>query len=141
MKARIATVAAVAAALIGTSAFAKDKVEQPMGGPVGAWEYIGTTHAQHMNDHDTIIVTGPHNNFRALQVRVTDAPLHMQRMMVTYENGEPENIPIRFNIPKNGTSRAIALRGGKRAVRQIDFWYDTKGWLRGTANVSVFGMH
>ena len=32
-------------------------------------------------------------------------------------------------------------RVGKRSIRRIDFWYDTKGWLKGTAHVSVFGMH
>jgi hypothetical protein len=140
MKARIA-IAAFAAALVGTAAVAKDKIEQPMGGGVGDWAYIGTTHAQHMNDHDTIIVAGPHNHFRALQIRVGGAPLHMQRMRVIYANGAPEEIPIRFNIPQGGRSRNIDLRGGDRAIHQIDFWYDTKGWFKGTADVSVFGMH
>ena len=36
---------------------------------------------------------------------------------------------------------AIDLRGiGKRSVRRIDFWYDTKGFLKGKADVTVFGM-
>ena len=140
MKARIA-IAAFAALLIGTTASAGDKVRQPVGGAVGDWAYIGTTHAKNMGDHDTLIVAGPHNHFRALQIRVTDAPLHMKRMRVVYANGQPEEIPIRFNIPKGGRSRTIDLHGGARAVHQIDFWYDTKGWLKGTADVSVFGMH
>ncbi len=140
MKASIA-IAAFAAALVGTACIAKDKIEQPAGGPPGDWVYIGSTHAQHMGDHDTIIVAGPANHFRALQVRVTKAPLHMHRMRVVYANGEPEEIPIRFNIPQGGVSREIDLRGGDRTIHQIDFWYDTKGWFKGTADVSVFGMH
>ena len=138
MKITLAAFAAIAAIAVAAPVSSADVVRPEAG---AGWIYVGTTHAQHMNDHDTIIVTGPHNNFRALQIRVTDAPLHMQRMMVTYDNGEPEEMRIRFNIPKNGVSRAIPLRGGKRSVRQIDFWYDTKGWLRGTANVTVFGRH
>lgn len=132
--------AALAASLLGTAATA-DKVVQPMHGQAGTWAYIGTTRAQHMGDHDRIIVAGPNNHFRALQVRVSDAPLHMKRMRVIYENGEPEEIAIRFNIPKGGQSRAIDLHGGARRVHQVDFWYDTKGWLKGTANVALFGMH
>jgi len=139
MKAMFA-VAAFAAALTATSA-AADRVERPAGGPPGTWEFIGTAHAQHMNDHDSIVVAGPNNNFRALQVRVSDAPLRMHRMRVIYENGEPEEIAIRFSIPKGGQSRAIDLKGGERRVHQVDFWYDTKGWLKGTADVSLFGMH
>ena len=138
MKYMRAGVAALAAILLTAPGLCAAVVRPEAG---AGWIFIGLGHAQHMNDHDTIIVTGPHNNFRALQIRVTDAPLHMQRMMVTYDNGEPEEMRIRFNIPKNGVSRAIPLRGGKRSVRQIDFWYDTKGWLRGTANVTVFGKH
>ena len=138
MKVTLAAFAAMATILTVAPSVSAD-VSRPEAG--AGWIYVGRTHAQHMNDHDTIIVTGPHRSFRALQVRVTDASLHMQRMMVTYENGEPENIPISFNIPKDGVSRAIALRGGKRTVRQIDFWYDTKGWFNGTANVTVFGRH
>ena len=40
-----------------------------------------------------------------------------------------------------GESRVIDLRGvGQRSLRRIDFWYDTKGVGRGTADVTVFGM-
>ena len=132
--------AAFAAALIGGAGVAKDKVEVPMGGAAGQWEYIGTVHAQHMGDHDTLIVAGPNNHFRALRFRVTDAPLHMHRMRVIYDNGAPDEIPTAFNIPKDAVSQAVDLRGGNRGVHQIDFWYDTKGWLKGTADVRVFGL-
>ena len=140
MKTRIA-MAGFAAALIGTASAANDKVGTPMGGVPGQWEYIGTVHAKHMGDHDTLIVAGPNNRFRALRFRVTDAPLRLHRMRVIYENGVADEIPVRFNIPKGGTSRMIDLRGGQRGVHQIDFWYDTKGWLRGTADVRIFGQH
>ncbi len=84
---------------------------------------------------------GPFDNFRKIKFKVTDAPLNMQRMVVTYDNGQPDNIDIRQNIPQGGESRVIDLRGiGKRSVRRIDFWYDTKGFLKGKADVTVFGM-
>jgi hypothetical protein len=48
---------------------------------------------------------------------------------------------VRQNIPKGGESRAIDLRGiGKRSVRKIEFWYETKGILNGRADVTIFGM-
>jgi len=126
------------AAMLAAAPLSSANVVRPDAGP--GWVYLGTTHAQHMHDHDTLIVAGPHNSFRALRIHVTDAPLRVQRMLVTYENGGPEEVPIRAKIPKNGMSRAIQLHGGRRSVRQIDFWYDTKGWLRGTADVTVFGQ-
>lgn len=43
--------------------------------------------------------------------------------------------------PREGESRAIDLQGvGKRSIPKIEFWYDTKGFLKGKANVTVFGM-
>jgi hypothetical protein len=117
------------------------KVVQPNAGNTGSWRLIGQTHADHGADHDTIIVQGPFDNFRKIKFKVTDAPLNMQRMVVTYDNGAPDNIDIRQNIPQGSESRAIDLRGaGKRSLRRIDFWYDTKGVLNGKADVTVFGM-
>jgi hypothetical protein len=117
------------------------KVVQPNAGPAGSWRLIGQTHADHGADHDTIVVKGPFDNFRRIKFKVTDAPLNMQHMVVTYDNGQPDKIDIRQNIPQGGESRVIDLRGvGKRSIRRIDFWYDTKGFLKGKADVTVFGM-
>ena len=116
------------------------KTSHPNPGHRGSWRLIGQTHAQHSADHDAIIVKGPYDNFRAIKFRVTDAPLNMTRMVVTYDNGIPDNINVRQNIRQGGESRVIDLRGaGKRSLRRIDFWYDTKGFLRGKADVTVFG--
>jgi len=53
---------------------------------------------------------------------VSVAPLSMQHMVVTYDNGAPDKIDVRQNIPQGGESRAIDLRGiGKRSVRRIEF--------------------
>ena len=130
----------VALSSLATLAHAQ-QIVQPKPGPAGTWRLIGQTHADHAQDHDTIIVKGPYDNFRKIKFKVTDAPLNMQRMVVTYDNGAPDNIDIRQNIAQGGESRVIDLRGvGKRSLRRIDFWYDTKGFLKGKADVTVFGM-
>lgn len=117
------------------------KVVQPKAGAVGTWRLLGTTQANHTADHDIIIVQGPFDYFRKLKFKVTDAPLNMQRMIVRYDDGGlPENIEIRFNIPQGGESRVIDLKGMKRKIKSVEFWYDTKGFLKGRANVTLFGM-
>ena len=117
------------------------KVVQPRAAKAGSWVLIGRTQANHTADHDGIDVSGPFDNFRRVQFRVTDAPLNMQRMVVTYGNGQPDQIDLRQNIPQGGQSRVIDLRGvGTRHIRRIDFWYNTKGLLTGRADVTVFGM-
>ncbi|WP_432719667.1 hypothetical protein R0381_000194 [Jeongeupia wiesaeckerbachi] len=120
---------------------AQAKTVTPNSGPPGSWRVLGTTHANHSRDHDTIEVRGPYDNFRKLKFRVKDAPLNMQRMVVTYDNGGRDEIQVRYNIPQGGESRIIDLRGaGKRSLRRVDFWYDTRGMGRGNADVTLFGM-
>ncbi len=117
------------------------KVVQPKPGLPGEWRLIGRTEANFGRDHDTIVVAGPFDNFRRLKFKVTDAGLNLQRMVVTYDNGAPDKIDVREDIRQGGESRAIDLRGvGTRSLRKIEFWYDTKGILKGKANVTVFGM-
>ncbi len=116
------------------------QVSRPKPGPPGSWRMIGTTQANFKADHDAIVVTGPGDNFRKIKFKVSDAPLNLLRLMVTYDNGEPEKIDVRYNIPQGGESRVIDLRGGSRSLKRIDFWYDTKGILKGKADVTVFGM-
>jgi hypothetical protein len=112
---------------------------RPRMAPTGSWVVIGTTHANHTADHDGIVVQGPGDNFRALKLKVTDAPLTLMKMVVTYDNGQTDNIEVRQNIPRGGESRVIDLKGGQRSIRRIDFWYDTKGLLNGRADVTIFG--
>lgn len=117
------------------------RVVRPRAGAPGAWKLLGSVQANFKADHDSIIVRGPFDNFRRIKFKVTNAPLNLQHMVVTYDNGEPDKIEVRQNIPQGGESRQIDLRGvGKRSIRRIDFWYDTKGFLKGKANVTVFGM-
>jgi hypothetical protein len=131
----------VMVALTRTTPAVERKVVAPRAGSPGSWRLIGTTQAGYTADHDTIIVQGPFDNFRRIKFKVTNANLNLQHMIVAYDNGAPERIEVRENIRQGGESRQIDLRGvGQRSIRKIDFWYDTKGFLKGKANVTVFGM-
>jgi len=112
----------------------------PRNGPIGSWRTVGSVEAGFQADHKEIIVHG-FNDFRRIKFKVTGAPLNLQRLVITYQNGTPEQIEVRHSIPEGGESREIDLPGaGERRVRRIDFWYDTKGFLKGRAHVTVFGM-
>jgi hypothetical protein len=110
-----------------------------VGGLYG-WRLIGTRQASYQADHDTIRVQGPQDDFRKIKLKVSGADLNIKRPVVTYDNGEQDNIDVRENIRQSGEIRALDLRGsGKRSIRRIDFWYDTQGLLKGKATVRVYG--
>jgi hypothetical protein len=62
-------------------------------------------------------------------------------MVVIYENGNPDELEVRYKIAKGGESGPIELKGsGKRKISTIDFYYETKnGKHQGRADVTVFG--
>lgn len=127
-------------ALLASGIYAQE-VRRGKAGAPGTWRVIGTTQAHFTADHDGIAVVPPFDNFRRVQIKVTDAPLRLVKMQVTYGDGAPDILPLAIDIPQGGVSRAIDLRGvGKRHIKRIDFWYDTRGVARGMANVTVLGM-
>lgn len=127
--------------IMGYNSVQAQIVNQPRQGNTGSWRVLGMVSANHSADHDVIYVKGPYDYFRRLKFKVTDAPLRMTRMVVRYDDGGlPENIQTLIDIPKGGESRTIDLKGGKRKLKSIEFWYDTKGVFNGKADVTLFGI-
>ena len=90
-------------------------------------------------DHGVIVTGNSNDDFRKLKLRVTDGPLKMYDMKVYFDNGDVQDISIRFHIPQGGESRVIDLDGGLRHIKRIEFWYETKGFRKGRARVAVWG--
>lgn len=117
------------------------QVSQPRSGNAGTWRLLGTTQAKFTADHDAFYIAGPYDFFRRIKFKVTDASLNIVRMVVRYDDGgAPENIETRFSIPQGGESRVIELKGGKRKLKSVEFWYDTQGILNGRADLTLFGL-
>jgi hypothetical protein len=120
---------------------AAQKVRSPRPGAVGEFVLIGTMTADLRADHDSIKVTGPFDGFRRIKLKVVGADLEIGRLIVSYDNGRPEELEVREVIRQGGETRAMDLRGiGKRSINRIDIWYKTKGILKGKATVVVLGM-
>jgi hypothetical protein len=127
--------------LLVAASVSAQQVSQPKPGSTGSWRYLGTSKANHSADHDIMIIKGPYDYFRRLKFKVTNSPLNMQRMVVKYDDGGlPEKIETRFTIPKGGESRIIDLKGGKRKLKSVEYWYDTKGIFNGRADVTLMGI-
>jgi len=131
-------VSSIALTLIGGSALGDGFYMN--GNEQGSWVRLGKVTASHTADHDKIKVEGRNDDFRKLKFRVTDSPLNMHKIIVTYDNGGSERLDVRENIARGGETREIDLQGGQRSIRSIEFWYDTKGLLNGKADVTAYGQ-
>jgi len=103
------------------------------------WRQIGQVKANYGGDHDEIRVSAPFDDFRKIKFRVSSADVNMDRMRITYDNGGKQEVPLKMVIREGDESRNIDLKGGKRSIRKIEFWFDTKGRFSGKAKVTVYG--
>ena len=127
--------------LLITNIALSQTISAPKSGSIGSWRILGSVIANHTADHDQIIVVGPYDYFRHLKFKVTNSPLSLQRMVVRYDDGgAPESIEVRYDIPKGGESREIDLKGGRRKIKAVDFWYNTRGIINGRAELTLFGI-
>ncbi|WP_299436878.1 DUF2541 family protein [uncultured Aquimarina sp.] len=105
------------------------------------WEHLGTRTVNYKVDRDVIKVTAKDGTFKKLKLKVTNGSLNMHRIVLQYGNGEKQVIKVKKNFAKGGTTRVIDLKGNKRIIRDITFFYDTKNLSRKRAKVHVFGKH
>ncbi len=103
------------------------------------WEKLGVRAVNYGLDKDDIHVGAKEGGYTKLKVVVTGGALNMHKMVVTYMNGEKEEIELRHNFTKGSSSRIIDLNGQKRLIKNIRFFYDTKNLARSKAKVIVFG--
>lgn len=107
-------------------------------GELQQWKLLGEKKVSFIIDRDVIHVTG-NDNYRQIKVKVKDGPVHILDMDVHFENGDKYDVAIKKRIPQGGESRIINLPGGSRSIKKIEFWYETKGFLKGRGRVQVWG--
>ena len=129
----------LAAFIVSVSTIKAQKVAVVTGTKAG-WHKIGETNVDFKADHDVVKVWGE-DRFKALRLKATDAPLHIESLQVVYENGEPENIPVRYDFKKGTESRSIDLRGYERKIKEIDFVYNTvPNFKADKAHLEIWGL-
>jgi hypothetical protein len=103
------------------------------------WVYLGQSHVDGQHDHDNIEVGKSAGRYRFLQIRVHNAPIEFDHIVVHYGNGEPEVLHVRDIIRAGRTSRAIPLQGD-RFVQSFELWYGKARPNSARPEVSLFGQ-
>jgi hypothetical protein len=103
------------------------------------WVLLGERTVTDRLDHDTVVVTADRGEFTAVKVEVRRHAVDFHRFVVTYGNGDTDVLEVRRTIPAGGETRSLDFKGGKRAVKRIDFWYDARALGGKRAVVRVLG--
>ena len=103
------------------------------------WRFMADKWVNYGVDRDVIVFGDLKDDFRQIKIRITDAPLRMYDMKIYFDNGDVQDVALKSLFRQGDESRVIDLNGGMRHLRKIEFWYETKGVLRGKARVAVWG--
>ncbi len=104
------------------------------------WVYLGSAHVDGAQDHDNIAVGKHRGTFRAIRLRITDNPIHFERVIVHYGNGEAEPIDIRSDIPRGGETRVIDLPGNRRYIERVELYYARDNFRGRRPEVKLWGL-
>lgn len=104
------------------------------------WHKIGETVANFKSDRDELIVMGA-DKFKAIKIKVTDAPIHISNLEVYYESGDKENIVLKSDFKAGGESRVVDLKGNGRDLKKVVFVYNTVANAKSDkAHVELYGL-
>ena len=104
------------------------------------WEQLGCKKVGFLVDKDVIHVGRSEGKFRSIRLLVSGNKVHMMDLKVIYANGAPDDIPVRDEIRAGGQTRALDLKGERRAIRDIEMVYRSQPNFKGEATVCVEGQ-
>lgn len=103
------------------------------------WDKLGEKRVNDRADHDMIVVTAARGMFTGLKLHVKDHAVRFYKVVVHYRRGASDELVLRDTIPAGGESRVLDLRGDRRVIKSIEFWYEAKSLGRDGATVTVWG--
>jgi hypothetical protein len=109
--------------------------------PAGDWFFLEDKKVGFGVDHDVIHFGNWKDDVRQIKLKVTDGPLKMYDMKIYFDNGTVQDVQLRNRFAQDSESRVIDMVGGLRHLTKIEFWYETKGFLRGKSRIAVWGRN
>ena len=107
----------------------------------GEWFFLGDKKVGFGVDHDVIHFGNWKDDVRQVKLKITDGPMKMFSMKIHFDNGTVQNVELRNRFTQGSESRVIDMEGGLRHLSKIEFWYETKGFVRGKSRVAVWGRN
>jgi len=103
------------------------------------WIHLGDKHVDGHDDHDKISIGGSEGTFRQLQIRVREAAVTFNRVVVHFGKGADEEPQFRQTIRAGGQTGPLDFRGTDRVIKSVEFWYEKTRWREGRPTVELYG--
>jgi hypothetical protein len=104
------------------------------------WTKIGEITASFKMQDESIVVLGA-DEFDAIKLKVTDAPINIERVQVFYESGDMEELDVRSSLNAGSETRVMNLEQPNRDIKKVAFTYKTQPNYNGEkAHVELYGL-
>lgn len=104
------------------------------------WERLGCKTVSFGVDRDVIQVGRKDGLFRAIRLRVREAPVEFFDVKVVFGNGKRQDIRVRQVIRPGEETRVIDLAGDNRGIARVELLYRSIPTFKGRAEVCVNGL-
>jgi hypothetical protein len=104
------------------------------------WHKIGEVTASYKSESDAIAVLGA-DKYKAIKLKVTDAPINIKNATIEYESGETQNLPINFDLLMGKETKVFNLTRPDDGIKKITFDYKTpSNTKKDKAHVELYGL-
>ena len=125
-------------AVLLNSAFAQEPSVMLSDKP--GWHKIGEVKADFKMENESIAVLGA-DKFKSILLKVTDAPINIERVQVFYESGQMEEFDVKNELKANSETRKIDLKDGTQEIKNVTFTYKTvPNQQEEKAHVELYGL-
>ncbi len=104
------------------------------------WHKIGQASVEFKTESDAFLILGK-DKYRAVQVRVMDAPIYLENMTIEYDNGESQVVDLKHNYSANSKTTVIDVKDHAKGLKKVSFVYKTvPNSNREKAEIELWGL-
>jgi hypothetical protein len=103
------------------------------------WHKIGGVKADFKTESESISVLGK-DRFKALKLKVTDAPININRVTVYYEDETTQDIPMSGTLTSGSETGQFDLKSPAKEIKKVTFTYKYEANYRDKAHVELYGL-
>ena len=104
------------------------------------WHKIGEVKANFKTESESIVPMGK-DKFTALKLKITDAPIVISQVIITYEDETMQKVPLTGSIVAGGETTEVALTSPSKEIKKVSFTYKSQPNFEGDkAHVELYGL-
>jgi hypothetical protein len=120
------------------SAFAQEPVIVTRDKP--GWYKIGEVKADFKMETESIAILGM-DKFKSIKLKFTDAPINLKKVIVYYEPGEAQEIPVNGTFQAGAETGVFNLSKPAADLKKVSFTYKSEPNFKGDkAHVELYGL-